>query len=280
MLVDQIKSEHSMSTGRACRIIGFARSQYYYRHSKDDSALMTLIGQQAESHPAYGFRKLFASLRLKGYNHNHKKVYRIYRKLGLNKKRKARRRLPERVKQPLEQQQQLNEIWSMDFMSDSLVCGRRFRTLNVIDDCNREVLAIVADSSISSQYVTRTLTQIIWRRGKPNAIRVDNGPEFTSKHFQEWCDSQGITIRYTQPGKPMQNGYIERFNGTYRKEVLNAYLFYELYDVREITQKWMNEYNTVRPHESLENKPPIEWPNGVGCKDVLHSANAQAQLRV
>jgi len=279
-LADDIKSDFSVSTGRACRILGFARSQYYYRSKRNDRSMEEVIGELADKHPAYGFRKLFSTLKLKGHKDNHKRVYRIYRKLGLNKKRKAKRRLPNRLKQPLEQQAQLNQTWSMDFMSDSLVCGRKFRTLNIIDDCNREALAIVADSSISAPYVTRTLDQVIDERGKPKVIRVDNGPEFTSNHFQQWCNNRQISIQYTQPGKPMQNGFIERFNGTYRREILNAYMFFELFEVRQITEQWIIEYNTLRPHESLENRPPVCWPNGVGCENVSNSATTLAQLRI
>lgn len=149
----------------------------------------------------------------------------------------------------------------MDFMSDSLVCGRRFRTLNIIDDCNREALAIEVDTSLCAKRVVRTLERVIEQKGKPKQIWVDNGPEFTSKDFESWCADQQINIQYTQPGRPMQNGYIERFNGTFRREILDAYAFFELYEVRELTKNWIKEYNTQRPHEGLNNKTPLEWKN-------------------
>lgn len=153
----------------------------------------------------------------------------------------------------------MNGSWSMDFMSDALASGRKFRTLNVIDDCNREALVIEIATSIASKRVIRTLEQLIDWRGKPAAIRVDNGPEFTSADFTSWGKEKEINIHYIQPGKPMQNGYIERFNGSYRREILDAYLFFDLEEVRQLTEKWIEEYNTRRPHEALGNLTPSEW---------------------
>lgn len=144
-------------------------------------------------------------------------------------------------------------------MSDSLVSGRKFRTLNIIDDCSREALAIEVDTSLSSKRVIRVLDRIIQQRGKPEVIRVDNGPEYTSKDFELWAKDQQIGIQYIQPGRPMQNGYIERFNGSYRRDILDAYVFFELYEVRQLTNSWIEEYNTSRPHESLGNATPREW---------------------
>ncbi|GAB3534872.1 hypothetical protein GCM10027443_22700 [Pontibacter brevis] len=259
-MTEEIVSDYGLSVARACRLTGLARSQFYYRSSKDDSELIAALQELADAHPTYGFRKLLAYLKRDGKTWNHKRVYRVYKLLKLNKKRKGKRRLPARVKQPLLQQAELNRSWSMDFMSDSLASGTRFRTLNVIDDCNREALAIEIATSISSKRVIRVLEQLIDWRGKPAAIRVDNGPEFTSADFTCWCRENGISIRYTQPGKPMQNGFIERFNGSYRREVLDAYLFIELEEVRELTEQWMEEYNTRRPHEALGNLTPKEWP--------------------
>lgn len=144
-------------------------------------------------------------------------------------------------------------------MSDSLVCGRKFRTLNIIDDCNREALAIEVDTSISSKRVIRTLEKVIAKNGKPRTIRVDNGPEFTSKDFELWCRDKEITIQFIQPGRPMQNGFIERFNGSFRREILDAYVFFDLFEVKELTDNWIKEYNNERPHEALNNLTPNEW---------------------
>lgn len=215
----------------------------------------------AFQHPTYGFRKLFAYLRRAGKIWNHKKVYRVYKQLKLNKRRKGKRRLPARVKQPLQQQTMVNQSWSMDFMSDSMVGGRKFRTFNVMDDCSREALAIEVDTSLSSKRIIRTLNRAIDMHGKPTAVRVDNGPEFTSSDFELWAKERGITIQYIQPGRPMQNGYIERFNRLYREAVLDAYLFFDLYQVKQLTSEWMEEYNQRRPHEALNNLTPVEWKN-------------------
>ena len=183
----------------------------------------------------------------------------MYKLLKLNRKRKGKRRLPSRVKQPLVKQEQINQSWSMDFMSDSMVGGRRFRTFNLIDDCTREVLAIEIDTSLSSKRIIRTLERVILDRGKPNIIRTDNGPEFTSKDLELWARDNEIQIQFIQPGRPMQNGYIERFNRIYRESILDAYLFFELDQVRTLTEEWMEEYNLRRPHESLGNLTPNEW---------------------
>jgi putative transposase len=188
-----------------------------------------------------------------------KKVYRVYKLLKLNRKRKGKRILPGRVKQPLVKQEHINQSWSMDFMSDSMVNGRRFRTFNLIDDCTREVLAIEIDTSLSSKRIIRILERVILERGKPNIIRTDNGPEFTSKELELWAKDNEIQIQFIQPGRPMQNGYIERFNRIYRECILDAYLFFELDQVRQLTEEWMDEYNNRRPHESLNNLTPNEW---------------------
>jgi putative transposase len=258
-LTEEIVAEYKLSVSRACKMTCLSRSDYYYRSIKDDTAVIMELQALAEQHPSYGFRKLFSYLKRRGHAWNHKRVYRVYRLLKLNKRRKGKRRLPARIKQPLQQQAAINQSWSLDFMSDSLVNGRKFRTLNVIDDCNREALAIEIDTSISAKRVIRTLEQVVEWRGKPRAIRVDNGPEFTSTDFTLWSANNSISIQFIQPGKPMQNGYIERFNGTYRKELLDAYVFFELNEVRELTETWIKEYNTQRPHEALNNLTPMEW---------------------
>jgi putative transposase len=259
-LTEELISDYNLPVTRACQLTGLVRSQYYYQSRKNDSDVITALQELAAAHPVYGFRKLFACLKRAGKPWNHKKVYRVYKLLKLNKKRRGKRRLPARVKQPLLEQVERNSSWSMDFMSDSLASGSKFRTLNIIDDCNREALAIEVATSIASKRVIRTLEQLIDWRGKPGAIRVDNGPEFTSTDFTCWCKERGISLHYIQPGRPMQNGYIERFNGSYRREILDAYLFFDLEEVRQLTSQWVDDYNTKRPHEALGNLTPSEWP--------------------
>ncbi|SHF53742.1 putative transposase [Cnuella takakiae] len=198
----EIVRERKIPVSRACKLVSLPRSQFYYQSAKDDRQVIEALQELAFQHPTYGFRKLFAYMRRSGKTWNHKKVYRVYKLLKLNKRRKGKRRLPARVKQPLQQQTAVNRSWSMDFMSDSMVGGRKFRTFNVIDDCSREALAIEVDTSLSSKRIIRTLNRTIDMHGKPAAVRVDNGPEFTSNDFELWAQERGITIQYIQPGKP------------------------------------------------------------------------------
>jgi putative transposase len=179
--------------------------------------------------------------------------------MKLNIRRRAKKRLPERVKQPLTVPTAPNQVWSIDFMSDALVDGRKFRLLNIIDDFNRESLAIEVDTSLPSLRVIRVLEGLLKRRGKPANIRSDNGPEFVSHQLQQWCSKNAITLQYIQPGKPMQNAYIERKNGSMRRELLNAYLFYSLSEVRILAEEWRADYNTERPHKSLGYLSPLRF---------------------
>ena len=190
---------------------------------------------------------------------NHKRIYRVYIQMRLNIRRRAKRRLPARIREALFIPEGPNEVWSIDFMSDALVDGRKFRVLNVIDDFNRESLAIEVDTSLPSRRVIRVLERIIARRGKPTCLRTDNGPEFISHLLQEWCEAGGIRLVYIQPGKPTQNAYIERKNGTMRRGLLNAYLFYSLAEVRMMAEEWQLDYNTERPHKSLGYLSPVKY---------------------
>lgn len=185
----------------------------------------------------------------------------MYTEMKLNIRRRAKRRLPERVKQPLITPTAPNQMWSIDFMADSLVDGRRFRLLNVIDDFNRESLAMEVDTSLPCLRVIRVLEQLIAQRGCPSNIRCDNGPEFISHKLEEWCSHQSrrISLQFIQPGKPMQNAYIERNNGSVRRELLNAYLFYSLAEVRTMSEEWRLDYNTERPHKSLGYLSPLKY---------------------
>ncbi len=176
--------------------------------------------------------------------------------MGLNIRRRAKKRLPARVKQKLFQPDEPNQVWSLDFMSDSLWDGRSFRLLNVIDDFNRQVLWIEADTSLPALRVLRVLEQLKEARGLPDMIRVDNGPEFISHKVDRWCKEHNITLAYIQPGKPTQNGYVERLNGSLRTEILNAYVFRTLEEVRAKTRWWMNDYNRHRPHTTFGYKTP------------------------
>jgi len=231
----------------------------YRKVPKDDSSLIEALNQLVEKHPSIGFWKCYYRLRRKGLNCNHKKLYRVYTMLKLNIRRRPKRRIPQRIKEPLVIPQGINKTWSMDFMTDSLVDGRRFRLLNVMDDYNRESLAVEVDTSLPAPRVIRVLERLMDFRGKPDVIRVDNGPEFISDKLKMWCDERNIRLLYIQPGKPVQNAFIERKNGSMRKELLDAYLFYSLDDVRLLAEEWRMDYNHERPHEALGFVPPAEY---------------------
>ncbi|CAM6800758.1 Mobile element protein [Morganella morganii IS15] len=206
--------------------------------------------------PQAGFWKCYYRLRFKGYNFNHKRVYRVYCRLGLNLKRRVKKKLPERIKVPLIATTRINEGWAMDFMSDSLYCGKRFRALNIIDESTRECLAIEIDTSLPAERIIRILSRLKEERGLPEYIRVDNGPEFISDKLVQFCTENEVTLNYIQPRKPQQNGFIERFNGSFRREFLNAYLFESLSQVKEMAWFWQQDYNLNRTHESLGHLPP------------------------
>lgn len=259
-MADYAIGQHQASVNRACRLMGLSRSVYHYKPKlAEDNEIRDALILLAEKHPRYGFGKLFPLLRRQGYGWNHKRVYRVYCALKLNLQRRPKKRLPSRQRIALSQPSKANISWSLDFMSDALANGRRFRTVNVLDDFNREALGIKPDFWLPAQQVISFLDQIAWVRGYPEQLRVDNGPENISKVMVEWATRHKIHIHYIQPGKPAQNAYIERFNRTYREEVLDMHLFTCLEQVQSLTQEWLKKYNGERPHESLGNLSPWQY---------------------
>lgn len=239
--------------------MGLARSTYsYHLKPSEDEEIIAALEKLIESHPSIGFWKCYKRLRRNSNNWNHKRVYRVYTSMKLNIRRRARKRLPARVKQALFQPTAINQVWSMDFMCDSLWDGRRFRLLNILDDYNREILSVESDTSLPAMRVIRVLERLIEYRGLPEMIRVDNGPEFISDKLDLWCKDKNIQLVFIQPGKPMQNGFVERFNGTLRRELLNAYIFKTISEVRSMTENWVNDYNNHRPHDALKDKTPYD----------------------
>jgi putative transposase len=242
--------------------MGISRTTCQYQAKlKADQDLQEALTALTTKHASIGYWQCCYRLWNKGHLWNHKKIYRVYTEMKLNIRRRAKKRLPERVKQQLSVPDKPNQVWSIDFMSDTLLDGRRFRLFNVMDDFNRESLAIEVDTSLPSLRVIRVLEKLIKQRGKPANIRCDNGPEFISHKLEEWCshEDRRITLQFIQPGKPTQNAYIERKNGSIRRELLNAYLFNSLADVRSLSSAWRVDYNTERPHKSLGYLSPTNY---------------------
>jgi putative transposase len=242
---------YAISERRACRLLNVSRSVYRYQPKRpDDSELEDVLMRLVERWPRWGFGKMCTWMRKQGYTWNHKRIYRVYCQLGLNMRIKPKKRLPSRHPQPLAQPERPNDCWSLDFMSDSLDNGRSFRVLNIIDDFNREALCAEIDFSIPSERVVRVLDNLAEYRGYPQRIRSDNGPEFIALALEVWANEHDVTLDFIAPGKPAQNGYMERFNRTYREDVLDAYLFALLDEVRMISDAWNIRYNSERPHDS------------------------------
>jgi len=247
-----------------------SRAGYYKRpepREERDAPVIDALNSVVEAHSRWGFWKCFDRLRLDGHRWNHKRVRRVYRSMRLNLPRRSKKRVPPRERQSLDVAARPNEVWALDFMSDALYRGRRFRTLNILDEGVREALEIVIDTSIPSGRLVRTMEQLRLWRGLPKAIRLDNGPEGCAQVFVDWCAAHGVELRYIQPGKPNQNAFIERFNRTYREEVLNAYVFETLDDVRAITEQWLRTYNEQRPHDALGRLPPRVFSERVTYPD-------------
>jgi putative transposase len=253
--------DKQLSQRRACRLVKQPRGtqRRVLRGLRKDDAVEARLVELANIHGAWGCPQLHRQLRQEGHRINHKRTQRLYRQHGLSLRRRRRRRLPERVQQPLLQQLHPNQVWSMDFMSDALINRRAYRTFNVIDDCARDVLAIEIDFSLTGERVVRVLQQLCEWHGKPDAMRSDNGPEFRSHVVQAWAKTNGIQWQFTQPGCPAQNAYIERFNGTFRVEVLDAYQFETLDQARAISGRWIHVYNEQRTHSAIGHLPPMTF---------------------
>ena len=254
-----VMAEFAYSERQACKLVEVDRSSYRYdprpdRNGELREVLLTLARQK----PRYGYRRLWAVLSRRGHGVNVKRVYRLYRQAHLAVRRLKRKRL-ERTAPVNALLTGANQEWSLDFVCDAVASGRGIRILTVVDDYTRECPVIEVGVSVGSRRVTRVLERIIAVRGTPKSLRCDNGPEFTSRHFLAWCEQHGIALVHIEPGRPMQNGYVESFNGRFRDECLNANWFVNMVDAKQKIERWRKEYNGERPHSSLDYRTPAEF---------------------
>jgi transposase InsO family protein len=277
--VAHLRGALAMSERRACTIVAADRTMIRYRSRRPpDSELRARLRALANQRRRFGYRRLFILLRREGEPSGINRIYRLYREEGLAvRKRRARRRAVG-TRAPILVEARVNARWSLDFVHDQLAPGRRFRILNIVDDVTRECLAAIPDTSISGKRVARELTAIIERRGKPRMIVSDHGTEFTSNAILGWAGEQRVEWHYIAPGKPMQNGYIESFNGRMRDELLNETLFFDLDKARQLIGAWVADYNTARPHSSLVYRTPAAYadqltaPTGATTAEALIAA--------
>jgi putative transposase len=259
--VSYVEVEYQLSERHACRLVGLGRSTYRYRarRAERDSALRARLKELAAKRMRFGYRRLTAMLVREGMQANHKRVYRLYREEGLAMRIRQRRRIRWSGTVSSAVARRANERWSIDFVSDCVSTGRVIRMLTVVDDCTRECPAIEVDTSMGGLRVRRVLDRIAGERGLPEAIVLDNGPEFRGRALAAWSEERGVRLEFIQPGKPAQNAYAESFNGRLRDECLNANWFTSLSDARRKIESWRQDYNQLRPHSSLNYLPPAEF---------------------
>jgi putative transposase len=265
-VVGFVQDGFGVSQRRSCAVLGVNRSSCRYTSRRPDDPIREPLRVLAARRPRFGYRRLTILLRRDGWTANHKRVYRIYRQEGLAVRRKRRKKLAAGARVLLPMPTRPNERWSMDFMGDTLANGRTFRTLNIVDDASRECLAIEVDTSLSGYRVTRVLDRIAATRPLPTMIVSDNGPEFTSKVLDAWAYGRRVQLHFIRPGKPVENAFVESFNGKFRDECLNENWFLGLADAREKIETWRLDYNLVRPHSSLGDRTPTEYAAAVGAR--------------
>ena len=248
------------SVRRACRVIGLSRAtwQYQPRPDLENTRLLDRLQAHATARPRFGYRRLHILVAREGLLVNHKRVHRVYRAAGLQVRRRRRKRLTRAERMPLPTPSAPTERWSMDFTADTLADGRNFRTLNIVDDFTRECVAIEVDRSLPGLRVTRVLDRLA-AAGLPQTIVVDNGPEFAGRTLDAWAYTRGVALRFIRPGKPIENAYVESFNGKFRDECLNEHWFVNLVDAKTTIEAWRIDYNTVRPHSSLGGRTPDQF---------------------
>lgn len=251
----------SISERRACGLLLVMRGTCRYQavSRTEDEPLRQRVRELAMERRRFGYRRLHAMLRREGCKANHKRVYRIYVEEQLWVRKRGRKRRVAMPRTAMLSPRAINEVWSLDFVTDALATGRRFRTLNIVDDFSREAVAIEVDTSLSGVRVTRVLDRLKIERGLPLHIRSDNGPEFISKAVEQWAYENGVEWHFIEPGKPIENAYIESFNGKFRDECLNENWFTALADARQKIEHWRQDYNHQRPHSALGYRTPNEF---------------------
>jgi putative transposase len=256
-VVTYLVTHHRRSERRACQLVQLPRTTMRYRaRPQHDTAVRERLRALAQERPRYGYRRLTVLLRREFGALNHKRVYRLYCAEGLRVRRRVRKRIAATNRPVQVEPTTLGTAWSVDFTHDTLAGGRTFRTLNIIDRVSRVCHAIVVDTSLPSVRVIREFERVVALVGQPTQIRVDNGPEFISRTLDTWAATRGITLDFTRPGKPTDNGHIESFNGKFRDECLSQHWFLSLADARQIIEDWRVDYNVVRPHSALGNLTP------------------------
>jgi putative transposase len=251
-----------LSERKACLLVNISASVYLYQPKPgNDDILRQRLRELAEQRKRFGSPRLHIMLKREGLAINHKRTERIYREEGLALRRKRHRKGAAGVRVIMPSPQQSNERWSMDFVTDSIVTGRRFRALAIVDDYSRECPAIEVDTSLGGARVVQVLERLAELRGLPEVITMDNGPEFTGRHMDEWAFRHGIKLNFIRPGKPIENAFAESFNGRLRDECLNTNWFLNLKHAREVIEDWRIDYNEVRPHSSLNHRTPVEYAN-------------------
>ena len=258
--VAHLVAAHGMSERRACKATGFCRMTIRYETARpDDRALRERLTELARERRRFGYRRLHVLIRREGLVVNHKKLFRLYREEKLSVRRRGGRKRALGTRAPMLVPLRPNERWSLDFVSDQLTDGRRFRILTIVDDCTRENIGLIADTSLSGLRVAHELDRLIAVRGKPRMIVSDNGTEFTSNAILRWADESSVEWHYIAPGKPIQNAFIESFNGRMRDELLNETLFTTLAQARVLLARWRADYNETRPHSRLGWQTPAEY---------------------
>jgi putative transposase len=260
LAVSWATKDREYSQRRACGLVGMEPKTYRYASKRpDDGALRQRLKELALERRRFGYRRLHIMLRREGIVLNHKKLYRLYREERLTVRKRGGRKRALGTRAPMAIPQDKNQRWSLDFVSDALANSRKFRILTVVDDFSRECLALVVDNSLSGIRVARELDRIVEMRGAPCMVVSDNGTELTSRAILGWQQGRNVEWHYIAPGKPTQNGFIESFNGRLRDECLNEHLFTNLSEARQIIEAWKIDYNTRRPHSSLNGLTPTEF---------------------